>query len=214
MGTSKILLVEGNDDLHVLAALCKKFNVPQSFHIKDCEGINELIKNLPVEFKAPDLKILGIIVDADADILSRWESLKNSLIKLEFNAPNNLPIEGLILTNENNIRIGIWIMPNNNSNGMLEDFIELLIPNKDQLLPIVKNHLNTVETQRLNKYKEAHKSKAVIHSWLALQERPGSPMGLSITNKALDAKEAVCKPLINWLNNLFNNEITDTHTTQ
>jgi len=95
-------------------------------------------------------------------------------------------------------------MPNNNVNGMLEDFITFLVPNDDMLLPIVKDNLNIIESKQLNKYKPIHKSKAIIHSWLAIQEDPGTPMGLGITKRYLTTEEHVCSNLINWLNSLFN----------
>ena len=32
------LLVEGNDDQHVIWALCEKFNIPEVFDVIDCGG--------------------------------------------------------------------------------------------------------------------------------------------------------------------------------
>jgi hypothetical protein len=109
----------------------------------------------------------------------------------------------LILENDSQ-KTGVWIMPDNNVNGRLEDFVSFLIPPEDELLPIVHSTLDDIETRKLNKYSETHKSKAIIHTWLAWQKEPGTPMGLSITKKYLTTDDdATCHKFVQWLNNLF-----------
>jgi hypothetical protein len=201
---SSQLLVEGNDDQHVIWALCVKFNLRQNFEVIDCKGIEKLYEQIPVRFKQSGINTIGIIVDADTNLQSRWTSLKGLLTKQGFTMPEELPAEGLILSNADNKRIGVWIMPNNNLNGMLEDFISFLVPKDDKLLPIVNATLQNLEDQKLNKYSITHKSKAAIHSWLSWQEDPGTPMGLGITKRYLTTDEETCLQLTNWLTALFN----------
>ena len=198
------LLVEGNDDKHVIWALCQKFNLVQNFDVFDFNGINNLYEQIPVRFKQSEITTIGIIVDADSDLKGRWASLRNLLTAQGFTIPEELPGNGLILSNEANKRIGVWIMPNNNLNGMIEDFITFLVPNDDKLLPIVNSTLKEIEDKKLNKYSLTHKSKATIHSWLSWQEDPGTPMGLGITKKYLTTDEETCLLLTNWLTLLFN----------
>lgn len=200
---NKKLLVEGNDDQHVILALCKQFNVDQTFDIIDCEGIEKLLDQIPVRFKQSNVDTMGIIIDADSDIVIRWSNLKVLLNAQGFVLPDDLPKSGLILFETGRISIGIWIMPNNDLNGMLEDFIAFLVPPNDNLLPIIKESLNLIEDKQLNKYKPIHKSKAIIHSWLSVQEDPGTPMGLSITKRYLTTDEDICLNLVNWLKGLF-----------
>ena len=126
---SKKLLVEGNDDQHVVWALCEKFKVPETFDVIDCEGIDRLNKQIPVRFKQSGIDTLGIIIDADSEIKKRWTSFNGLLSAQGFKVPDDLPSTGLVLKNENNIKVGVWIMPNNNLNGILEDFISFLVPN-------------------------------------------------------------------------------------
>ena len=64
--------------------------------------------------------------------------------------------------------------------------------------------LDVIETEELHLYSLTHRPKALIHAWLALQEKPGMPMGQAITAKALSEDSAVARIFINWLNNLFN----------
>ncbi len=100
-------------------------------------------------------------------------------------------------------KVGVWIMPNNNTNGMLEDFISFLVPENDQLMPIAESTLMEIEKCKLNKYSDIHKSKAKIHTWLAWQEEPGKPMGQSITKKYLTIENECCELFIEWIRKLF-----------
>ncbi|MDR1962213.1 MAG: hypothetical protein LBQ50_00340 [Planctomycetaceae bacterium] len=197
------LLVEGKDDQHVIWALCQQFGVKESFDVIDCEGFNNLFEQIPQRLKQSGIKTLGIIVDADTDINARWQSIKNSVSLYGFIVSDRLPPEGLIFENAEGIKIGVWVMPNNETNGMLEDFIAFLVPEKDQLLPIADNVLNDIEKQKLEKYLPVHQSKARIHTWLAWQDEPGSPLGQSITKRYLSTDNHSCSLLIDWLKRLF-----------
>jgi hypothetical protein len=44
----------------------------------------------------------------------------------------------------------------------------------------------------------------LIHSWLAVQETPGTPMGLAITKRYLNTDDENCQVFIDWLKRLFN----------
>jgi len=199
---SKKLLVEGNDDQHVIWALCEKFNISNVFDVIDSMGIDNLYNSIPVRFKQANIETIGIIIDADVNLNDRWESVIDLLLNQGFKLPEDLPHEGLILSN-GKIKVGVWIMPGNNTNGILEDFVSFLVPQDDKLLPIVDATLNDIENKKLNNYSLTHKSKARIHSWLSWQENPGTPMGLSITKRYLTTDNESCKQLINWLQKLF-----------
>lgn len=201
---NKKLLVEGKDDQHVIIALCKKFDLLENFDIINCQGIDEVFIQIPVRLKESEIRTIGIIIDADTDIKKRWNSISTILNAAGYTLPINIPSNGLIINDVNKSKIGIWIMPNNNLNGMLEDFISFLIPADDKLLPIVNTTLQNIEEQNLNKYSINHKSKALIHTWLAWQEDPGTPLGQSITKKYLSTDKETCLKLINWLTELFN----------
>jgi hypothetical protein len=108
------LLVEGNDDQRVIMALRDRFGIAKTFDIVDCVGIDNLYKDIPVRFKQSGIQTIGIIVDADAEINKRWHSLKDILLKQGFTPPDDLPSTGLTLPKENGIKVGVWIMPDNN----------------------------------------------------------------------------------------------------
>ena len=160
----KQLLVEGKDDLHVISALCKKHIISENFNIIACKGIDDLFKVVPTVVINPNFNTIGIIIDADSNISKRWSKLRNILIGKGFNIPNDLPLLGLICKNTDEVKVGVWIMPDNNLNGMLEDFIRFFIPENDPCLVIANATLEKIETQKLNKYAAIHKSKALIHT--------------------------------------------------
>lgn len=206
---TQTLLVEGNDDYHLICALCKKFDITESFRVLDCKGIDELLEGLPVRLKGSgETKTIGIVMDADVNIQSRWEQVRTILINTGFynDIPKYCPSRGAIVppNDPDAIKVGIWIMPDNNSNGMLEDFATFLIPEQDNLLPIVDAVLADIEKKGINKYRLCHHAKARIHTWLAWQEDAGTPMGLAITKKYLVTTPHVCQDFIDWLNILFN----------
>jgi hypothetical protein len=95
-------------------------------------------------------------------------------------------------------------MPDNNANGMIEDFIRFLIPNEDKLLDKATNVIGQIETEQINPYNIIHTSKALIHTWLAWQETPGMPLGKAITAKYLTTEhKEICTNFIAWIQRLF-----------
>lgn len=164
------LLVEGNDDLHVVAALCNKHNIKENFRIVDCKGIENLLIGLPVRLKS-SVKTIGAVIDADADLNARWNSVCSILSASGRygDIPDECPAEGLILepVSEGDPKFGLWIMPDNRTSGMLEHFTTMLIPADDDLLPVVDETLSRLESNGMNRYSTVHHEKARIHTWLA-----------------------------------------------
>ena len=200
---NKILLVEGQNDLHVFKNIFEKHNINETFDVKDKEGLEMLLKSIPIFLKT-DVDIIGIVVDADVNISSRWDSIKNIFDKAGYSMPDKPSKKGAIIKKHNLPTIGIWIMPDNDINGMLEDFVKYLIPANDDLLPEVEEVLLSIENKDLSRYKPIHKSKARIHTWLAWQETPGTPMGLAIEKTYLTTNNKLCKLFVEWINKLFN----------
>jgi hypothetical protein len=203
--SKKQLLVEGKDDQHVTYAIRDRFNISKNFEVIDCTGLEPLVEQISVRLKQSEIETIGIIIDADTEIQNRWTSLKNILSSQGYILPDTIPANGLIISENDKPKIGAWIMPNNNLNGMLEDFIAFLVPQDDMLMPYVTNTLDEIERNNLhlNKY-NTHRAKAKIHTWLALQEEPGTPLGSSITKRYLTTDIEICRRFADWMGNLFN----------
>lgn len=197
-----VLLVEGKDDLYVLSELLEHHQVPETFRIKNKEGIDPLLDTLDVELIAGSLERLAIVVDADTTPASRWERIKSILIASGFtNAPDNLDAEGTIFEQKGK-RIGVWVMPDNMAAGMLEDFVRLLVPPGDVLLAFAEGCVNEVIVQD-RRFPLVHRSKALIHTWLSWQKEPGDPLGLSIRSSRLNPSAPGAEALITWLRRLY-----------
>ncbi|GAB4443558.1 MAG: hypothetical protein Fur0044_39860 [Anaerolineae bacterium] len=209
------LLVEGKNDQHVIWALCEMHQVPETFDVivpgavDDVEngkikggGIGALLEDIPIRLKEPGLQSLGIIIDADEDVQARWNSIRDRLQRVGYEVPAQPVQNGFILALPNRPQVGLWVMPDNQLPGMLEDFVSHLIPPKDRLKPIAEKTLQSIEKKKLNLYR-SHRSKALIHTWLAWQEMPGMPIGQAITAQVLLHNQPLANRFVDWLRNLF-----------
>ena len=147
------LLVEGKNDQHVIWALCEQHQVPETFSVEvpqeenpqeenieesaeTTQGIEVLLRGLSARLKEPNLQTLGIVVDADQDLLARWDAVRNRLRDSGYqNIPESPPAEGWVYAPPELPRVGVWLMPNNQLPGMLENFVAHLIPSDDTLYP-------------------------------------------------------------------------------
>jgi hypothetical protein len=188
--SSAQLLVEGKNDQHVIWALCKQHNLEETFTVETPNrqegGIDRLLYSIPVRLKSPGLQALGIVLDADQNLEGRWQALKSRLAEAGYpNLPTMPDVEGLIIHEQAKPTLGVWLMPNNQLPGILENFVAHLIPENDALVPMVETILQDLENRQLNRYPPAKRAKAFIHTWLAWQETPGQPMGQAITAHVL-----------------------------
>lgn len=202
MKKARKLLVEGGDDKHVISALLKHRNFPETFEIEEKHGIDNVMHTFPVQAKGSGIEAVGIVIDADINLQSRWSSLKSALDLLGYLPPTEFSSGGLVLEAEFLPRVGAWIMPNNNTSGMLEDFVGHLVPPHDELWAHAGAVLANLPAG-LARFNAAHNSKARIHTWLAWQSDPGTPMGLAITKKYFDAGAPTSEPFLQWLHRLF-----------
>lgn len=203
------LLVEGKNDQHVIWALCKQHQLPETFSVEvpmeeDGQGIEVLLNQLPIRLREENLQTLGIVVDADSDLAARWEAVRDKLMKSKYeNIPKVPPAEGWVYAPPDLPRVGVWLMPNNQLPGMLENFVAQLIPFDDVLHPKAEAVLQEIEQDCLNCYTSVHRPKALIHTWLAWQKTPGMPMGQAITAKVLSYDCAIAFSFVKWLQRLF-----------
>ncbi|NHZ71971.1 MAG: hypothetical protein GWP17_02665 [Aquificales bacterium] len=209
-----LLFVEGRDDQHVVWALCKSHAIVKNFDIKrpieqaaKADGIDQLFLLFEKQLRIGVATAVGIMLDANSDLDGRWQNILNCIqkVNLNYQSPDNPDKTGTIIESPDGYapRLGIWIMPNNQLSGELEDFVSWLIPDKDELAPHAENVLTQIEADDLHRYRHKH-SKAFVHTWLAWQEQPGMPMGQAITAKALSANSLIAHIFVDWLNRLFN----------
>ena len=202
MADKAVLLVEGKDDKHVFYALLNFHGLPNPC-IKDKQGIDNLLGTLDVELLASEIERLGIVIDADVDIASRWQRITTILRNSGYSNTPALPDPfGTIIAENGRPIVGIWIMPDNTLPGMLENFVSFLVPSNDSLWgKVIRCIDNVPENER--RFPTRHLIKAQLHTWLAWQHEPGSPLGLAITKRYLEANALHAQRLIDWIRRLF-----------
>lgn len=211
MDNKNLLLVEGKSDMIVIRELCKQIGLEVNFDVKHENSITELKKALPVYLKSTNSRQkIWVIIDADRNFEGAWQSIKNILIKTnKYNIDGrmDLPKEGIIIhpKDKYDIIVGVWIMPNNEDIGMLEDFLMHLIPNEDELRKKVVSIVMNIDENR-NAYegvfKNVHKSKAEVYTWLALHDTPGESLSVAIQKKMFKTNIELCHNFKIWLNQL------------
>ncbi len=206
--TSSFLLVEGNDDRDVFSELRDQSDISRDwFQIKVAGSKSELDQQFVEQLLANDRQIIGIVRDADENINTSWQSVKN-LIKragLGYVVPTTLNSTGIIIEPPNAYlpRLGVWLMPDNQSEGELEDFVRECIVMDDALIPHADDALDRIEETGIHRYK-GKRSKAFIYTWLAWQEEPGIDMRKNFKQGVLSANSPIAQTFVDWLNRLFN----------
>ena len=93
-------------------------------------------------------------------------------------------------------------MPDNRRSGALEEFLGSLVDDEDALLPLAETS-TTSASERGAAFAEVHRRKAVLHTWLAWQERPGLPYGLAITARYFRHDSAAALAFVAWFRRVF-----------
>ena len=208
----KILLVEGDEDKRVIPELIEANGINWGdsekewiVRIKACGGIDNLLdkKLINTELKASNLKVLGIIIDADEQPEERWQGIRNCLIERFPEIPENLPNTGLIHQAQEDIKIGIWMMPDNQERGMLETFLKFLLPDNGDNLWDLTEQVCENAAEHGAPFKEYHKDKAKIHTWLAWQNPPGRQLHNAIMERILAPTSPRANDFIMWFQELF-----------
>ncbi|MCY4304499.1 MAG: hypothetical protein OXC62_06945 [Aestuariivita sp.] len=198
-----MLLVEGYNDEKVVEHLLKNWGVSfeNHFKIKQAGNIDELLKLIPRQIKESGIKTLGILADANNSFDNRQQSISDRLKEAHCSTTSQLAPIGTVFSGWKGIRIGIWLMPDNQTAGELENFIYRMIPKDDSILPNAKKFIDNIPVED-RKFSNKKLFRAYVHAWLATRKKP-NPMGLAISAQDLDknAKEAV--QFYKWLRKLF-----------
>jgi hypothetical protein len=200
---NSVLLVEGIDDCHVIFALCVSHGVPESFGIYECGSDERVLKRLNALIAQPNApKVIGAVLDADKGVSSRWQSIIAKITHHGYKFPEAPDVSGTIIDANDGIpKIGFWLMPDNKERGMLEDFCNEMMDVKTK--EYIIRSVSLAQRKGICTFKAVHKAKAVAHTYLAWQDEPGLPLGLSITRQSLRSDTKTAREFTNWLIRLF-----------
>lgn len=206
---SNVLLVEGAGDKGVISAILNEWKVSCPL-IRECGSDGEVFKMLKLYLSnSTRYKAIGVIVDADTRPEGRLQRFVQLAVEsgwYKLSSKTILPAEGLILDSldADAPRIGLWVMPDNRSHGMLEDFLAKMAEvTHPDLLDESEYAIAHIEERGVQQYTPAHRPKAKIHTYLAWQKEPGCTLPQAVMKHYLNATSDNARPFVDWIKRLF-----------
>lgn len=204
-----VLLVEGTSDYGVVRNLWARHHPEFTpFEIDVRFGLPNLREAFRGSLLASDISRLGLVVDADEDANLRWQAFYQALVESGYKpVPKSPPSEGMVLhrTDRTVPIVGIWVMPDNQLPGRLEDFVRRLVPPGDDLWTHAGKIVDEIP-EELRRFRAIHRAKAHVHTWLAWQREPGMRLGPAVTRRLLDSGAPEAVRMVAWLRRLFAGE--------
>ena len=201
----RVLLVEGQNDMHVVRHLWfRHYNSDPNFRVSVKDGIDNLLPSIRGEILSEERTTVGIVLDADDYPVNRWEAVADKLKEAGIAPPSNLSPSGTIIESDPRVgvcRVGVWLMPDNQHPGELEDFIAGMVSPGDPVWPLSEEYINNIPENH-RKFAAGKITRAKVHAWLATRADP-RPMGLAIRAGDLDVKAQIAAGFIDWLRKLF-----------
>ena len=197
----RVLLVEGQNDKHVVLHICRLCPELPDFLIRDRGGIDQLIESVGAELSATGLRTLGILVDTDTDRTDRWNAIRGRLASEGITLPRDPKTLGEVIDTPSKPRVGAWLMPDNATPGELEDFVARMIPPNDPVWPRSQQYIDQIPPAD-RKFSQNKITRAQVHAWLAAREQPRQ-MGLAIHARDLEISGPLCQDFVSWIRQLF-----------
>lgn len=203
------LLVEGPDDLnsviHLMVRHGFEWDDEQSTRpfVSARGGIDPLLRDIAEFLKSAAYQRIGMVLDANADLVARWVQIRDRARKAEIDLPELPEPEGTIVSGRTSeSRIGVWLMPDNSSPGALEHFLNKLISAGDPLRSYA-DEVVVEARQRGARCQERDHVKSALHTWLAWQEVPALPFGTAIKAEYFDKDSEDAHRFVAWFRRLF-----------
>ena len=199
----RLLLVEGPDDQHVVRHLWeRRHGQGLPFQISPRGGVEGVIESIRDEARALGRQALGILVDANESPATRRQAISDRLASVGIQTPAAPHPDGLIIDATGDMpRVGIWLMPDNQLSGELEDFVAQMIPDNDPVWPLSQDYIGRIPEEH-REFAENKASTAEVYAWLATREDPRQ-MGAAIGARDLDVNVDLCTRFTDWLDRLF-----------
>lgn len=218
MNPKNILLVEGEADRGFFEALCKSWQLlglgikiltpRDSGRWKNTKqaAFAALEATYLQQLEDGQIERLAIVIDADS--IPDGGGFENTVVQLAQKLnPKGYALSGsgpgLVFSHNDGLHdIGVWVMPNNAAEGMLEDWIlQNLHPQECGLMQHVRSSIDTIP--RGPKFKPLHRSKAEVATWLAWQTDPDHGLWQAVEHRLLDEDGPQLQALRAWLLRIF-----------
>ena len=218
---SRVLLVEGQDEKHVILHLCERSSsiavkrIPNNeygklyigsslpFYLVEFPGgVSQFVNSIGLLSDSSGRQTIGFVMDANGDLMGRWNLIASQLGNRGINIPTSPSLAGTIIpTHKGKPQVGIWLMPDNKNTGEIEDFLVEMIPAKDPIWPLSNQYIEGIpETNR--KFDPEKARKAKFYSWLASRKEPFR-MGAAIGSGDLNDNTSLSNTFLTWIMDLF-----------
>lgn len=203
------LVVEGSDDKWSIINLMTRhgwdWDAPEPWYpyVSVAGSDKQVLDVIPTELKSRERT--GFVLDADLSAEDRWASVAQALTLAGYQPPPAPSPGGTILRSatRDDRCAGVWLMPDNQSKGKLEDFLAQLIPAGDPCWPWAQKATKDARVRHAAPFAEKDQIKAEIHTWLAWRKAPGQPFGTAITTRAFAHDGALALSFVAWMKALF-----------
>lgn len=207
-----VLLVEGKDDEHAIWHLLgqhgfgyRKNPPPPPLPVPKAlaGGIDSLLAGIRVTVRSNTGRAAGFVMDANDRPQDRWRKVASRLNQVGVDVDAEIPSTGFVgESRQYKTRVGVWLMPDNQRSGALEDFLADLVDPGDRLL----SHARKATGEALTlgaKFGNGNTQKAVIHAWLAWQCDPGLPYGTAIRARYFSHNTPAANSFVGWFRRLY-----------
>ena len=200
---TRLLLVEGPSDKQVVRGLRKRFrgkhSIPE-FEIKEARSVDSLLSVIEAEIDVPGRMALGVLVDANDAVAERWNAVTERIRRARPDMRLGNPVtDGTIIRGSPDV--GIWLWPDNESQGELEDFVGRMIPTNDPVWSLSRQYIGGIPKE-YRKFTAKKTMRAKVYAWLATRETPGF-MGSAVGEGDLEVDGPLVTRFVDWLRNLF-----------
>jgi len=214
-----MLLVEGEADKSFFEQVCKTLELHTSVTVappKDVGGSHNtkegVFNHLPIllnQLSDAQITRLAVVVDADSEDngggYNRAIDRVTEIVKSYGFTLASDSVGGILFKHDDGLAdFGLWVMPNNCDEGMLEDWIKSCVHSDEHKLFA---HAETVvDTLPQIKFKSIHISKAEVATWLAWQKQPGHGLYRAIEDQLIDMDSKLFLELKDWLIQIYSSE--------
>ena len=194
------------------------------------DGRDDKVTAITEKFKARIINarsntvVIGLVLDNDhghrgkqiEGVISRAIQERKEKANVDFRWKNEQHFQimtpgGYIAEPDNEFtpRIGCWLMPDHQNEGMLETFLAKLVSNHG-LFDHAKHAAQTAKEEHKAPYKDCHADKAIMHTYLAWQDEPGQPFGTAFElTECFNPDHHLAGTFVNWIKELFRPRIKE-----